>query len=83
MKVKVLVEAESLQPHGLYPARLLCPWNSPGKNTGMGCHSLLQGILPTQGSNLCLLHWQADALPLSHLESLSNMESEGQKNEAV
>jgi len=30
-------------PHGLYPARLLCPWNSPGKNTGVGCHSLFQG----------------------------------------
>ena len=37
-------------------ASLLCPWDSPGKNTGMGCHSLLQGIFLTQGSNLCLLH---------------------------
>ena len=36
--------------------RLLCPWNSPGKNTGVGCHSLLQGIFPTQGRNLGLLH---------------------------
>jgi len=38
---------------------LLCPWDSPGKNTGVGCHSLPQGIFPTQGSNpslLCLLH---------------------------
>ena len=37
-------------------------WDSPGKNTGVGCHFLLQGIFPTQGSNpslLCLLHWQA------------------------
>ena len=33
------------------PARLLCPWDSPGKNTGVGCHSCLQGIFPTQGSN--------------------------------
>ena len=44
----------------------------PGKNTGVGCHSLLQGIFPTQGSNLCLLcllHWQVDSLPLSHLGS--------------
>ena len=41
----------TLRPHGLYPARLLCPWDSPGKNTGMGCHSLLQRIFPTQGSN--------------------------------
>ena len=32
----------SLRPQGLYPARLLCPWNSPGKNTGVNCHSLLQ-----------------------------------------
>ena len=40
--------------------------DSPGKNTGVGCHALLQGICPTQGSNphlLCLLHWQADSLP--------------------
>ena len=35
--------------------RLLCPWNSPGKNTGVGCHAFLQGILPTPGSNLGLL----------------------------
>ena len=34
----------------------LCPWNSPGKNTGVGGHSLLQGIFLTQGSNLGLLH---------------------------
>ena len=48
------------------PTRLLCPWNFPGKNTRVGRHSLLQGIYPTQGSNLhflCLLHWQADSLP--------------------
>ena len=32
------------------PARLLCPWDSPGQNTGVGCHALLQGIFPTQGS---------------------------------
>ena len=36
------------------------------KNTGVGCHFLLQGTLPTQESNLHLLHWQADSLPLSH-----------------
>ena len=34
----------------------LCPWDSPGKNTGVGCHCLLQGIFPTQGSNLHLLY---------------------------
>ena len=38
------------------PARLLCPWDSPGKNTGVGCHFLLQGIFLTQGSNWGLLH---------------------------
>ena len=52
-------------PPGLYPAKLLCPWNSPGKNTGLGCQSLLQGIFPTQGLNPSLLHWQADSLPLA------------------
>ena len=44
--------------------RLFCPWNFPGKNTGVDCHFLLQWIFPTQGSNLHLLHWQADSLPL-------------------
>ena len=50
------------------PARLLCPRDSPGKNTGVGCHALLQGIFPTHGSNphlLHLLHWQAGFLPLA------------------
>ena len=63
------VVSDSLRPHGLQPTRLLCPWDSPGKNTGVGCHFLLQGIFPIQGSNLCLLsllHWQAHSLSLSH-----------------
>ena len=38
-----------LQPHGLQPTRLPCPWDSPGKNTGVGCHFLLQGNLPNPG----------------------------------
>ena len=45
---------------GLEPTRLLYPWGFPGKNTGVGCHSLLQGIFPTQGLNphlLNLLPW--------------------------
>ena len=50
------VMTNSLQPHELYPARLPCPWNSPGKNTGVGCHSLLQRIFLTQGLNLVLPH---------------------------
>ena len=48
--------------------RLLCPWVSPGKNTGVGFHFLLQGIFPTWGLNprlLHLLHWQAGSLPLA------------------
>ena len=48
--------------HGLSPARLFCPWDSPDKNTGAGCRFLLQGIFPTQRLNLCLLHWQAHSL---------------------
>ena len=45
-------------------ARLPCPWDFPGKNIAMDNHFLLQGIFPTQGSNLSLLHWQVDSLPL-------------------
>ena len=52
---------------GMEPgSRLLCPWSFSGKNTGVGCRFLLQGIFPTQRSILSLLHllhWQADALP--------------------
>ena len=49
----------------------LCPWDFPGKSPGVGCHFLLQGIFLTQASNLCLLHWQADSLPLSYQRSPS------------
>ena len=57
----------TLRPHGFWPARFLCPWDSPGTNTGVGCHSLLQGIFLTQGSNpslLGFLNWQVGFLPL-------------------
>ena len=47
-----------LQPHRLLLTRLLCPWDSPGKNTGGGWRALLHGIFLTQESNLSLLHWQ-------------------------
>ena len=50
----------------LTPAKLLCPWDFLGKSTGVGCHSLLQGIFLPQGSNLNLLHWQVDSLLLSY-----------------
>ena len=58
--------SNSLWSHGLYPTRLLCPWDFPGKNTGVGNNFLLQGIFPTQGLNLHPLHWEADTLPLSY-----------------
>ena len=50
--------------------RFLCPCDSPGKNTGVGCHFLLQGIFLTQKLNPRLLRWQADSLPMSHQVSL-------------
>ena len=45
------VVSNSLRPHGQQPTKLLCSWDFPGKNTGVGCHFPLQGIFPTQGSN--------------------------------
>ena len=60
-KWKSLCGVQLFVTHGLYS-----PWNSPGQNTGVGRISLLQGISPTQGLNLHLLHWQVDSLPLSH-----------------
>ena len=47
---------DSLQHHGLQPTRLLCSWDFPGKDTGVGCHFLPQGVFPTQGLNLGLLN---------------------------
>ena len=54
--VRQSVMSNSLQPQGLQSPRLLCPWNSSGKNTEMGSHSLHQGFFPTQGSKPGLLH---------------------------
>ena len=53
--------SDSFQPHGLYS-----PWNSPGQNTGVCSLSLLQGIFPTQGLNLGLLHCWQILYQLSH-----------------
>ena len=59
-------------------------WSPPGysvhgvfqaKNTAVGGHFLLQGIFPTQGWNLHLLHWQADSLPLSHQGSKKKLDA--------
>ena len=49
------IMSSSLWPYGLLPSRLLCPWDFSGKNTGVGCHFLLQGIFLTQELNLSLL----------------------------
>ena len=56
----------TLWPHGLQPARLLCPRDFPGKNTGVVCHFFLQGIVLTQGSNSSLLHCRQTLYCLSH-----------------
>ena len=60
------IMSDSSRPRGLQPARLLCPRGSPGQNTGVGCHALLQGIFPTQGSNPGLLHCRRILCRLSH-----------------
>ena len=57
---------DSLRPHSLYS-----PWNSPGQNTGVGSLSLLQGLFPTQGLNLGLLHCRQILYHLSYLGSSS------------
>ena len=60
------VMSDSLQHHGLQPARLLCPWDSPGKNTGVGSYSLLEGIFLIQRSNMDLLHCKTILYHLNH-----------------
>ena len=62
------VMSDCLQSQGMWLTRLLGPWNFPGKNTGVGCHSLLQGIFLMLGWNphlMHLLHWLANSLPLA------------------
>ena len=72
MCVSCSVVSNSLLPHGSMvatpqqPNRLLCQWNSPGKNTGVGCHSLLQGFFPTKGSTPGLLPCRQLLSHLSH-----------------
>ena len=55
-RAKSLQSCPTLRYYGLQPSRLLWPRDFPGKSTGVGCHFLLQGIVLTQGLNLCLLH---------------------------
>ena len=68
-------------------AMLLCPWNSPGENTGVDSHSLLQGILLTQGSNLGRLHWRQNLYPLSQVQhnhkGFLEVEKEGRRKVKV
>ena len=58
--ILVIKSCLTLWPHELKLTRLFCPWDFLGRNTGVGSHFLLQGIFPTRGSNLRLLHWQMD-----------------------
>ena len=65
--------SDSFWSYGPHPSRPLCLWGSPGKNTEVDCHALIQGIFPTQGLNpchLCLLHWQVGSLSLGPPEKL-------------
>ena len=73
------VVSYSLRLHRLQPARLLCPWDSPGKNTGEGCHALLQGIFPIQGKNTGLLHCRQILYHLSHQGSMVGDSEERRK----
>ena len=58
--------SNSVPPHRWQPTRLLCPWDSPGSNTGVGCHCLLQGIFLTQRLSLSFLHCRQILYLLSH-----------------
>ena len=60
------VVSDSLRPQGLQLSRFLCPWDFRGKSTGVSSHCLLQGIFPTQGSNLGLLQSRQIRYRLSH-----------------
>ena len=64
------VVSDPWQSYGLQPARLLCPWDPPGKNTGVDCHSLLQRIFPTLQLNLGLLCCKQILYHLSYREDL-------------
>ena len=64
--VSCSVVSDSFRSHGLWPMKFLCPWNFPGKDTGVACHSLLQRIFPTQGLNPGLLHCRQILYHSSH-----------------
>ena len=62
--------SDPVRPHRRQPTRLPRPWDSPGKNTGVGRHFLLQGSFPTQGSNTDLLHFRQTLYRLSYKGSV-------------
>ena len=66
MKLKAAQSCPTLRPLGLRPAKFLCPWVSPGKNTAVGGRSLLQGIFPTHRLNPGLPHCRRNPYPLSY-----------------
>ena len=68
---EVTQSCTTLRPHGLESSRLLHPYDFPSKSTGVGCHLLLQGIFPTQGSNPGLLYCRQTLYPLSHQGSIA------------
>ena len=67
----------TLQPHGLQPTRLLCPWDFPGENAGVGCHFLVRGIFLTQRSNWGLLDCRQVLYRLSYKGSPTNKQTLG------
>ena len=67
------IVSDSLWPRGLQPARLLCPWDPPGKNAGAGSRALFQGIFPTQGSSPHLLYYREILYRLNHQGSPFNI----------
>ena len=84
--VSCIAGSDSFQPHGLRPTRLLCPWDSPGKNIGVHCHFLLQGFFPTQGSNPGLPHYRQILYRLTHqgspIISIGHIKSLSMKSQA-
>ena len=65
--------SDSVRPHRWQPTRLPRPWDSPSKNTGVGCHFFLQRIFPTQGLNPGLPHCKQTLYRLSHQKSLDSI----------
>ena len=69
------VTSDSLQPFGLYPVRLLSPWDSPGKTIGVGCHALLQGIFLDPGPGMEPVSPVAPALQVDFFTSRATGEA--------